>query len=468
MNKNHPHHFHPAAAASPAKQSHPPAEPAPVADSAGPHVFSLLLPALQKAVTEEGYHSPTPIQAQTISHVLAGRDILGCAQTGTGKTAAFTLPLLQRLTETPRPRLPRRPRALILAPTRELAAQIGESLRAYGRHLHLRHTVIFGGVGQNPQAAALQQGVEIAVATPGRLLDLMQQGLVFLDHVEIFVLDEADRMLDMGFIRDIRKIIAALPAHRHSLFFSATLAPEVVALARTLVHHPVHVTITPDQPAVERIAQKMYFVDRAHKDALLASILRNTAIDKVLVFTQMKHMANRVAEKLLHAGITVAAIHGNKSQSARTQAMNGFRTGAVRVLVATDIAARGIDVEGITHVINYDLPHEPETYVHRIGRTARAGAEGDAISFCSAPERDDLRAIERLLRKTIPVETNHPFHSETARNATGDAARPPPKQGRGSHSAPRPKASHPAASHRSAPKRGKEMFFKGRFGRRPD
>jgi ATP-dependent RNA helicase RhlE len=398
-----------------------------------PDVFTLFLPALRRAVAEEGYTIPTPVQSQSIPHLLAGRDILGCAQTGTGKTAAFVLPILQHLTKNPRTPAALRPRVLILAPTRELAAQIGDSVKTYGRHLRgITHTVIFGGVGQNPQVQALRRGVDIAIATPGRLLDLMQQGFARLDAVEIFVLDEADRMLDMGFIRDIRKVIAVLPARRQSLFFSATLQPEVIELARTLVRDAVHVAIRPEAPAVERIEQKVMFVDKTRKDDLLAHLLRDPAIDRVIVFTRMKHMANRVAEKLARVGVTASAIHGNKSQSARTTALAGFKAGRVRVLVATDIAARGIDVDGITHVINYDLPAEPETYVHRIGRTARAGADGDAISFCSAEERDDLRAIERLVRRPVPVESAHPYHSETARTAIGAAARPPPKGARGS------------------------------------
>ncbi len=419
--------------ASPAHAA-PSASPRPATAVAAPSddVFSLLLPAIRRAVAEEGYTTPTPVQVQSIPHLLAGRDILGCAQTGTGKTAAFVLPILQHLTSNPRSPAPMRPRVLILAPTRELAAQIGESVKTYGRHLRgITHTVIFGGVGQNPQVQALRRGVDIAIATPGRLLDLMQQGFAKLDAVEIFVLDEADRMLDMGFIRDIRKVIAVLPARRQSLFFSATLATEVIDLARTLVRDAVHVAIRPEAPAVERIEQKVMFVDKARKDDLLVHLLRDTRIDRVIVFTRMKHMANRVAEKLAKAGITAAAIHGNKSQSARTSAMGGFKAGNVRVLVATDIAARGIDVDGITHVINYDLPAEPETYIHRIGRTARAGADGDAIAFCSAEERDDLRAIDRLIRRAVPVDTNHPYHSEIARNAVGEAARLPPKTGRG-------------------------------------
>jgi ATP-dependent RNA helicase RhlE len=424
----HPHHR----AATPPPLPHP-ASINGLLEAARPvhPVFATLLPQIQRAVREEGYITPTPIQLQAIPHLLAGRDILGCAQTGTGKTAAFVLPILQHLTLHKRQPIRNRPRVLVLAPTRELAAQIGDSIRAYGRHLHVSHTVIFGGVGQRPQEVALSRGMDIVVATPGRLLDLMGQGFVKLDGIEIFVLDEADRMLDMGFIRDIRKVIATLPPKRQSLFFSATLQPEVVALARTLVHHPVHVTITPEQPTVEKIAQKVLFVDRQHKDALLVQLLNATGMDRVIVFAQMKHAANKVCEKLAKAGITAAAIHGNKSQSARTAALAGFKTGQVRVLVATDIAARGIDVDNITHVINYHLPIEPETYVHRIGRTARAGAAGDAISFCSPDERDFLRAIERLIRKPIPVEAQHPFHSEAARHATGAAARPPPRGGGG-------------------------------------
>ena len=390
-------------------------------------VFSILIAPLRKAVAEEGYTTPTPIQEQAIPHLLEGRDLLGCAQTGTGKTAAFVLPLLQHITSRPRPPVRGRPRALILAPTRELAAQIGESVRAYGRHVPVKYTVIFGGAGQYPQVAALNRGVDIVVATPGRLLDLMGQGHAHLDLLEVFILDEADRMLDMGFIPDIRKIVATLPKKRQSLFFSATLPDEVTQLARTLVNHPVHVTIEPERPTVERIEQKILFVDKAKKDDLLVHLLKDPAVSRVVVFVQMKHAADKVTRKLTSAGVQAVAIHGNKRQSARVQAMAGFKAGRIRVLVATDIAARGIDVDDITHVINYDLPHEPETYVHRIGRTARAGASGDAVSFCSAQERDFLRAIEKLIRKSVPVNMGHPHHSEEARQATGAAARPPPR-----------------------------------------
>jgi ATP-dependent RNA helicase RhlE len=391
----------------------------------------MLLPALQKAVMEEGYHTPTPIQTQAIPPVLDGRDLLGCAQTGTGKTAAFVLPLIQYLYRNKRPPVRNRPRALLLAPTRELAAQIGESIRTYGRHARVVYTVIFGGVGQKVQVAALQRGVDVVVATPGRLLDLIQQKHVFLDAVEVFVLDEADRMLDMGFIHDIRRVVALLPRKRQSLFFSATMAPEVMDLAHTMVHAPVRISIEPEKPAVERIAQKVLFVEKKDKDVVLTSLLSDPAVTRVIVFTQMKHAADKVVRKLEAAGIPAVAIHGNKSQNARTRALTGFKDGAIRVLVATDIAARGIDVDGITHVVNYDLPHEPETYVHRIGRTARAGADGDAVSFCSSEERDDLRAIERLIRKVIPVDTQHAYHSEKARQATGANARPPPRGNRG-------------------------------------
>ncbi len=432
----HAHPKHPVVPAVP-----PPVSAEKTAGSSG--VFNTLLPALQRAVAEEGYTLPTSIQEGAIPHVLQGRDLLGCAQTGTGKTAAFVLPLLQYITQNPCPRTPYRPRALILAPTRELAAQIGDSLSAYGRHVPFSQTVIFGGVGQHPQVQALRKGVEIVVATPGRLLDLMNQGHVRLEGIEVFVLDEADRMLDMGFLPDIRRIIARLPAKRQSLFFSATLEPAVIELAKTLVRNPVHITITPQQPTVERIAQKVMFIDQADKPHLLVGLLSNPQINRVLVFTRMKYGANRVSERLERAGITSAAIHGNKSQTARNKALAEFKDGRVRVLVATDIAARGIDVDGITHVINYDLPLEAETYVHRIGRTARAGAEGDAISFCSAGERAMLSSIERLIRKPIPVDTAHAHHSESARTAVGAEARAASVRGSQRRFEPRSSSSRP-------------------------
>jgi len=415
------------------------------------NAFAALIEPLQRAVAEEGYTTPTPIQEQAIPPLLAGRDLLGCAQTGTGKTAAFTLPLLQELTLTVKPAQPHHPRSLILTPTRELAAQIGESIRTYGRHLRVTHTVIFGGVGQHPQTQALRRGPDVVVATPGRLIDLMDQGEVRLDQIELFILDEADRMLDMGFLPAVRKIIGRLPSQRHSLFFSATMPPAVAELAHTLLKNPVQITVSPGQPAVERIAQQLLFVDKENKDALLSELIEKNAMDRVIVFTRTKHGADKAVRKLASAGISSAAIHGNKSQNARTTALAGFKTGRIRALVATDIAARGLDVDGITHVVNYDLPEEPETYVHRIGRTARAGADGDAVSFCAARERDWLRGIEKMIRKPIPVEINHRYHSETARHASGAEARPEPKTGRGnaprSRRAPAPARNQPARSY---------------------
>ncbi len=386
--------------------------------------FGVLIPELQRAVSSEGYVTPTPIQEQCIPQLLEGRDLLGTAQTGTGKTAAFTLPLLQRLSSDRR--RPRRgtPRALILAPTRELAAQIADSIRTYGRYLRLSHTVVFGGVSQVPQVKALNRGVDVLVATPGRLLDLMQQGHIDLGAVEVFILDEVDRMLDMGFIPDIKRILDVIPEDRQTLFFSATMAPKMVDLAHTMVRsNPARVTITPNEPTVDRIVQKVLFVGKRNKDALLVSLLKEPEVNKVLVFTQMKHAANRVVEKLDAAGIRGTAIHGNKSQAARTKALDGFKRGRFKVLVATDVAARGLDVDDITHVINYDLPVEAETYVHRIGRTARAGAEGDAISFCCAEDRAYLREIERLLGKPVPAEMEHAYHCDDAFRSSQPAPR---------------------------------------------
>ena len=385
--------------------------------------FAALIPEIQRAVAAEGYTTPTPIQEKCIPHLLEGRDVLGYAQTGTGKTAAFTLPLLQRLAADSRPPRKGAPRALILAPTRELAAQIAESIRTYGRFLRLSHTVIYGGVNQNPQVRALRRRVDILVATPGRLLDLMQQGFIRLDEVEVFILDEGDRMLDMGFMPDIKRILDKIPPRRQTLFFSATMSSKMVDVARPMVDNPVRVTITPDKPAVERITQKVLFVGKKDKDALLLSVLSDPAAHKVLVFTQMKHAANRVVQKLDSAGIRSNAIHGNKSQDARTKALASFKRGRCRVLVATDVAARGLDVDDITHVINYDLPMEAETYVHRIGRTARAGAAGDAISFCSAEDRAYLRAIERLLGKSVPQDMEHEYHCDEAFRSRMPAAK---------------------------------------------
>ena len=370
------------------------------------------MPELQKAVAAQGYSDPTPIQAECIPHLLDGRDLLGSAQTGTGKTAAFTLPLLQQLASEPRRPNKGCPRALILAPTRELAAQIGDSLKTYGRFLRLNHTVIFGGVNQYRQVNALKRGVDVLVATPGRLLDLMQQGHIKLHEVEIFVLDEVDRMLDMGFIPDIQRVIGKLPAGRQTLVFSATMTPKMVQLAHTMVTNPVRVAITPDKPAVESIEQKVLFVGQKDKNALLIQLFEKFPVGKALIFTQMKHQANRVAETLEKAGISCTAIHGNKTQAARTRALDGFKRGRYQVLVATDVAARGLDVDDITHVINYDLPMEAETYVHRIGRTARAGSEGVALSFCDDTEYGELKDIEKLIGR--PVDTasgERPLHA---------------------------------------------------------
>jgi ATP-dependent RNA helicase RhlE len=331
------------------------------------------------------------------------------------------------LAENPRTRVRGKNRVLILTPTRELAAQIGDSVKNYGRYLKLSHAVIFGGVGQNPQVQALRNGVEIVIATPGRLLDLVNQGHIRLDGTEVFVLDEADRMLDMGFIHDVKSIIVKLPKKRQTLFFSATMEPEVVKLSEKLVNNAVFVSVTPDKLAVERIVQKVFFVDKDKKDILLAQLLKAKHLKRVLVFVQMKHAANKVVKKLQTLNITALAIHGNKSQSARTAALRKFKTGHIRVLVATDIAARGIDVDSISHVINYDLPNAPETYVHRIGRTARAGSDGDAVSFCCAPDRDYLRMIEKMIRLSIPVDRANDYYSRAAEFAIGAAARPEPK-----------------------------------------
>lgn len=373
--------------------------------------FSQLRPEIQKAIQKEAYTTPTPIQEQCIPALLAGRDLIGTAQTGTGKTAAFTLPMLQKLKDSDRKAKPGNPRVLILAPTRELAAQIGDSIQTYGKFLSQRHTTIFGGVNQHPQVKALRRGVDIVIATPGRLLDLKQQGHIRLNEVDTFILDEVDRMLDMGFLPDIRKVLKDLPKEHQTIFLSATMPPKLRNLAGTMVHDPVEVSITPEKPAVESIKQKVMFVGKHNKDALLVSLMDQDTIGKAIVFTQMKHVANRVAKKLQTAGIDGEAIHGNKSQAARTKILNGFRRGRFQVLVATDVAARGLDVDDVTHVINYDLPVEAETYIHRIGRTARAGAEGDAISFCSAEERSQLLSIEHLIGTEVDRDEEHAYHA---------------------------------------------------------
>lgn len=365
-----------------------------------------LIEPLLRALNEEGYETPTPIQQQAISPVLDGRDLLGCAQTGIGKTAAFTLPMLQVMSRPDRIQAHHPLQALILTPTRELAIQIGDSIAAYGRYLKIRHTVIFGGVGQGKQVEQLRKGVDILVATPGRLLDLMGQGYIDLSSIAFFVLDEADRMLDMGFIHDVKRVIKFLPAKRQTLFFSATMPPEVQGLVDVLLTNPVKVEVTPPSTTVERIAQAVYFVNRSHKQGLIIDLLRDEAIDRVLVFMQMKHACDKLARKLLAEGISAEAIHGNKSQNARQRALDNFKQGKTRVLIATDIAARGIDIDDLAYVINYELPNVPETYVHRIGRTGRAGASGKALSFCDHEERAYLKAIEKVTRQSIPVAGN--------------------------------------------------------------
>ncbi|MDQ1343890.1 MAG: ATP-dependent helicase RhlE [Patescibacteria group bacterium] len=391
-----------------------------------------------RALDAEGYSVPTPIQAGSIPVILDGRDIIGCAQTGTGKTAAFSLPVLQLLSagtrtsphfsgversevalrkigERPHSGGHRRPiRCLVLTPTRELAIQIGESLSAYGCNTGLRHTVIFGGVGQGAQTDRLSKGVDILVATPGRLIDLMGQGYVDLRHIEIFILDEADRMLDMGFIHDVRKVIAKIPADRQTLLFSATMPEEIVKLSQTILKNPARVEVTPVSSTAEKVAQSVYFVSKNDKRLLLVHLLKNPAMKQVLVFSRTKHGADKIVKDLQKSGIHAEAIHGNKSQNARQRALGGFKEGEIRVLVATDIAARGIDIDNLAYVVNYDLPNEPESYVHRIGRTGRAGASGLAMSFCDGEEREYLRDIERLIKKNVPVIEDHPFPTNDA------------------------------------------------------
>ena len=366
-----------------------------------------LIEPLIEALGKEGYTHPTPIQEKAIPAILERSDLLGCAQTGTGKTAAFTIPVLQLMTQEQAPQ--RQVRTLILTPTRELAIQIGESIAAYGRFLPFRHHVIFGGVPQYNQVKALRQGLDIVVATPGRLLDLMQQGHVNLSSIRYFVLDEADRMLDMGFVRDVKKIIAKLPAKKQTLFFSATMPNEIRQLANVLLTNPVKVEVTPPSSTTELIQQQVYFTEKQHKQSLLVEILKDPAIENVLVFTQMKFGADKLARVLNKAGIRAEAIHGNKSQNARQKALSGFKAKSTRVLVATDIAARGIDIDELKYVVNYELPNVPETYVHRIGRTGRAGASGIAISFCDWSEKVFLNDIQKLIKKAVPVVKGHKY-----------------------------------------------------------
>jgi ATP-dependent RNA helicase RhlE len=363
---------------------------------------------LLKALAHEGYTTPTPIQTKAMPHVLAGRDLFGCAQTGTGKTAAFALPLIERLMNDRRHAAPKHCRILVLAPTRELAGQIHDSFKAYGRHAHLKSAVIYGGVNQNPQASAVARGVDVLVATPGRLLDLIGQRLVEIKTVEYLVLDEADRMLDMGFIHDVRRIVGMLPRQRQTLFFSATLPTEVRDLAGTMLRDPLEVKTTPQATPAETVAQSVFHIPQKQKRSLLVHLLQTGGMGRVIVFTRTKRGANKLAQDLEKAGVRAAAIHGNKSQNQREKALADFKSPRPPVLIATDIAARGIDVDEVSHVVNFELPHEPETYVHRIGRTGRAGLTGEAVSFCDREEEDRLQAIERLLRRRIPVRNDLP------------------------------------------------------------
>lgn len=384
--------------------------------------LNLSMPIL-KALQDEGYMHPTPIQEQSIPHVLAQRDLLGCAQTGTGKTAAFAIPILQLLSDRKASgnSKPGVIKALVLTPTRELAIQIEESFKAYGKYTDLKKLVIFGGVPQHAQTIALRRGVDILVATPGRLLDLINQQLISLQNIEIFVLDEADRMLDMGFVHDVKKVIARLPQKRQTLFFSATMPKEIQQLAGSILTNPARVEVTPVSSTADTIRQSVYFVEKKDKHALLVHLLKDESINTALVFTRTKHGADKVAKLLYRAGIGAEAIHGNKSQNQRQRALQNFKQQRTRVLVATDIAARGIDVNELSHVINFELPNVPETYVHRIGRTGRAGASGIAFSFCDTEEKEYLKDIHKLIARTIPVVTEHPFHA--APGAT--PARPP-------------------------------------------
>ena len=403
--------------------------------------LNLSAPVL-RAVAQAGYESPSPIQAAAIPPVLAGRDLMGCAQTGTGKTAAFALPMLDRLTASA-PRKKGAIRALILTPTRELALQIGESFEAYGKYLTLRSTVIFGGVGQAPQVAALKKGVDILIACPGRLNDLVGQGLLDLSNIEIFVLDEADRMLDMGFVHDVKKVIAKLPRQRQNLMFSATMPKEIEQLAAGILHDPAFVKVDPVSSTVDRIQQSLYFVEKGNKKFLLPWLIKNLKPEVVnaLVFSRTKHGADKIAKDLNKQGIPAAAIHGNKSQTARVTALEDFKAGKTRVLVATDIAARGIDISELSHVFNYDLPEVPETYVHRIGRTARAGADGTAISFCAPEEKEYLAGIEKLNRRQIPVVSGHPWDGVPA-----PVKAAPPVRGK----KPKAEAEQPAKAEKAA------------------
>ncbi len=404
-----------------------------------------LIDPLCRAVAEEKYTTPTPIQSQAIPHLLAGRDLLGCAQTGTGKTAAFALPILQHLAKNPKPRVRYGARVLVLTPTRELALQIAESFRVYGRHVKIKYAVVYGGASYNNQMRELGRGVDVLVATPGRLLDLEGQGHARLNGVEVLVLDEADRMLDMGFLPDIRRIVGSIPKKRQTMLFSATLPTEILKLSEQFLDNPLRVTVTPPSSTVEKIDQRVLFVERENKTALLHAMLEDESLYRVLVFTRTKHGANRAVEKLRKSGVEAEALHGNKSQAARVQALDKFRSGKARVLVATDVAARGLDIDGISHVINYELPNEPESYVHRIGRTARAGALGVALSFCDEGERAYLRNIERVTNRVVEVHDSHPYHSAAIAKSGAQPARPA-----GAKTRPRRRGGRPQASRQQA------------------
>ena len=419
--------------------------------------LNLIEPILM-AIKEEGYTEPTPVQQKAIPILLQGRDLLGCAQTGTGKTAAFAIPVLQLLMQKTFPTNLRRPiRTLVLTPTRELAIQIADSFTAYGRHTGLRNVVVYGGVGQKPQTDALRAGVDILVATPGRLLDLMNQGHINLNQIDFFILDEADRMLDMGFVHDVKKIIAKLPAKRQSMFFSATMPPEIVRLSASILTNPEKVEVTPVSSTANTIQQTLYFVDKGNKKSLLIYLLNDPRIVTSLVFTRTKHGADRVTKDLIRAGVKAEAIHGDKSQNARQRALANFKAKLTRVLVATDIAARGIDVDDLSHVINFEIPNTPETYVHRIGRTGRAGLSGIAISFCDNEERAYVKDITKLIGKQIPIVEEHPFkmgtpvppreHSPRRPQGNGNN-RPVGKEGqnRNRSGKPKQKSTHPSAA----------------------
>ncbi len=380
------------------------------ADECGFDALKLIQP-IRKAIAEKRYSKPTAIQSQAIPHLIQGRDLLGCAQTGTGKTGAFALPILQRLAKMRKRSMPKRASALILTPTRELAVQIGDSFRAYSRYLKTKYTVVYGGVGYRPQIKGLSKGVDVLIATPGRLVDLLNQGYVKLDQTETFVLDEGDRMLDMGFLPDIRKIFAILPEQRQTMLFSATMSKEITTLAEQFLKDPMKVSVAPQSTTADNIDQRVMFVNKEHKSELLASVFMDESIKRAVVFTRTKQGANRLAEKLNKGKIKAEALHGDKSQSARLQALRKFRSGNARVLVATDVASRGLDIQGVTHVINYEIPNEAESYVHRIGRTARAGSSGIALSFCDSGERGYLKTIEKSTKSAVTVIEDHPYHS---------------------------------------------------------